>query len=71
MGFFHEHEESDARAHSEVYNTQPTEEHKSNLFHLRALSLAQLTQGLGIAGAEVDKLFESKGLDFIDKEKVA
>lgn len=23
----------------------------------------------GIAGAEVDKLFESKGLDFIDKEK--
>ena len=24
---------------------------------------------VGIAGAEVDKLFETKGLDFLDKEK--
>ncbi|KAL8287142.1 hypothetical protein RQP46_003594 [Phenoliferia psychrophenolica] len=96
MGFHHHHEEADAQAHSEVYNTQPSDEHKANgatryelvliggaaaFAAAKAYEKKQEKDGkpvshgtakaliAGIAAAEVDKLFESKGLDFIDKEK--
>ncbi|KAG0013468.1 hypothetical protein BGZ80_011059 [Entomortierella chlamydospora] len=69
MGHHHHHEKHRA-AHDEVYSHPKHESHWTHEIVAGAAAFAAMKEIFAaLAAAEADKLFETKGLDFIDREK--
>ncbi|KAJ8698440.1 hypothetical protein PTI98_005148 [Pleurotus ostreatus] len=66
MGWFND-DSDEAQAYNQVVNAP----HKAELSHelIAAAASYEAAKAAGLAGAFIDRIVETKGLDFLDQEK--